>query len=206
MNNLFAVNGPVYRIGDTCVRLLTVNLLLLVTSLPLVTIGTSITSAHQVSRYIIDGRSSHVIREYFGAFREHWKKSTFLWLGCSTVLIILLVDLIYLITTKSLFSWPMIGIAIVFLLVEIILQFGLPLIGYCNTPLLQVIPLAVKLCLAHPLISLLLMGITTAPIVLGLLSPYLLVFGMYISLFIGPAFSIFLQQHLLLYIFKKHES
>lgn len=205
MENLFRVEGPIYRICDTAARLFLVNLLLIITVLPLVTAGAALSAAHQVCGLIVEGKSSHVINEYFSVFRKNWRRASVIWLICLAVLLLLLIDLNYLVAAKKLLSWPLVGIGCVFLLAAIQLQFALPLTARYDLPLRRAAALAVKLCLAHPFISLLLFMVSVLPVILGLLSPYLFVFGMYIGLFIGPAFLLFLQQHLLLWLFKKHE-
>lgn len=205
MNNFFSVDGVFYHICDTTARLLAVNLLLIVTSLPLITFGAALTAAHHVCGKIVEGRSGNVFQEFFSAFRKNWKASSILWSCCGGLLALLVIDLGYLITVKELLSWPIIGLGLVFILVAVVLQFGFPLIARYQTPVRQAVILAIKLCLAHPFISLLLLALTVGPLVACLLSPYLFVFGLYIGLFIAFAFMIFLQQHLLLYVFRKHE-
>lgn len=205
MSNFFSINGLFYRLCDTVARLLAVNLLLLVTSLPLITMGASLTAAHQVCGKIVEGSSGHVFQEFFNAFRKNWKTSSLLWSLCGGLLAVVVIDLGYLITVKELISWPLVGLTLLFIFVSVVIQFGFPLIARYQTSFGQAIILALKLCLAHPFISLLLLLLTVGPVIICLLSPYLFVFGLYIGLFIAFAFMIFLQQHLLLYIFRKHE-
>lgn len=55
------------------------NLLWLVTSLPLVTIGASTAALTEVSCRMVCGEDPAVLKGYFKAWARHWKKATALW-------------------------------------------------------------------------------------------------------------------------------
>lgn len=56
------------------------NLLFLVTSLPLVTLGASLAALTDVSLGFARGEEPSVLRSYFRAWARHWKRATGLWL------------------------------------------------------------------------------------------------------------------------------
>lgn len=57
-----------------------VNLLMLVTSIPLVTIGAALTAGHDAIRRSIQGEAGGVTSNYFKAFASNFGKATLLWL------------------------------------------------------------------------------------------------------------------------------
>lgn len=56
-----------------------INILLVVTSLPLLTVGAAMTAAHDAARKSLESRG-HVTANYFHSFRRNFVKSTLLWL------------------------------------------------------------------------------------------------------------------------------
>jgi uncharacterized membrane protein YesL len=56
-----------------------INILLLVTSLPIVTIGASLTAAYDAARRSL-ASEGHVTRNFFKAFASNWGKASLIWL------------------------------------------------------------------------------------------------------------------------------
>ena len=56
-----------------------INILMIVTSIPVITIGAAITAAHDASRRALQGEAGGVTANYFKAFRTNFVKSTVLW-------------------------------------------------------------------------------------------------------------------------------
>lgn len=58
-------------------ELLLLNLLFVLTSLPLITAGASVTALFAVNLKLVKNEESYIIKEYFHAFRQAWKQATF---------------------------------------------------------------------------------------------------------------------------------
>ena len=56
-----------------------INILMVVTSIPIVTVGAAITAAHDANRRALQGEAGGVTRNYFKAFRANFAESTALW-------------------------------------------------------------------------------------------------------------------------------
>ena len=56
------------------------NILFVLTSIPVVTIGMSLSAMYRVTLRMARKESNYVAREYFSACKEEWKKSTVIWL------------------------------------------------------------------------------------------------------------------------------
>ncbi|EPI41447.1 YesL family protein [Gardnerella vaginalis] len=65
------------------------TVLMLITSIPLITIGAAITAAHETARRIEQGEARITIA-YFRAFASNFLKSTAIWLVMGTLLILIL--------------------------------------------------------------------------------------------------------------------
>ncbi|TGY96361.1 DUF624 domain-containing protein [Petralouisia muris] len=83
------------------------NVLFVITSLPVITLGMTMTALYQVALRRVRGESRYVAREYFQACRSEWKQSTKLWLIFLITGGILLFDVLY---GKNL--WKMLNLAI----------------------------------------------------------------------------------------------
>ena len=71
MNGLSKVNDLFSRLVD----LLLMNLLFLLTSLPLISIGPSLCALYSVNLKMVRGEDGHLIRAYFRSFRENFRQA-----------------------------------------------------------------------------------------------------------------------------------
>ena len=80
MQNLFSPDSVFMRAMSRIGDLMLLNLLFLLTCVPIVTVGAAVTAMYSVTfRFDTDSEAS-VIRSYFRAFRADWKQSTAIWL------------------------------------------------------------------------------------------------------------------------------
>lgn len=81
--------------------LVLLQILFLLTSLPIVTIGAGLTAMFAVSRKLHQDAVTSVIRMYFEEFKGNFKKSTVVWLIMAAIAGILYVDLSYYSAQRS---------------------------------------------------------------------------------------------------------
>lgn len=79
-DNLFNIENPVWRFATKCADLLILNLLFIVFSLPLFTIGASVTALYSVTMKIAHDDDYFVLRGFVDSFKENFKQSTFIWI------------------------------------------------------------------------------------------------------------------------------
>lgn len=76
----FGIDNPFFgfmsRVGD----ILLLNILFVMTCLPVVTVGMSLSAMYRVTLRMARKESNYVAREYFRACKEEWKKSTVIWI------------------------------------------------------------------------------------------------------------------------------
>lgn len=89
----FGIDNPFFgfmsRIGDIIV----LNLLFVITCLPVVTVGMSLSAMYRVTLRMARKESNYVAREYFRACKEDWKKSTVIWIILLAVGALLVFDI-----------------------------------------------------------------------------------------------------------------
>lgn len=71
---LFDINGPLYQFLSTFMNVLKVNVLLILFSLPIITIGPAITAAFTVCLKMTDDTEGYVGRRFVKAFKDNFKQ------------------------------------------------------------------------------------------------------------------------------------
>lgn len=94
MLQLFSINSPLWRFMDKVLRLLWLNLLWLVCSLPLITLGASTTALYSVTLKYVRDQEGYMTQEFFRAFKENFLQSTKVTLIMAGIGILLGLDLI----------------------------------------------------------------------------------------------------------------
>ena len=79
-NNLFKPEAPVWKFMELLLELVKLNLLFILTSLPIITVGASITAMDSVCFKIKEKRAGYITDDYFTAFRDNFKNSTIIWI------------------------------------------------------------------------------------------------------------------------------
>ena len=80
MNGLFSPDSRFMRYMNRLADLMLLNLMFLLTSIPIVTIGASLTALYSVCFRLGTVREGGTVRDYFRAFRENFGEATKLWL------------------------------------------------------------------------------------------------------------------------------
>lgn len=79
MRGLFSIDSPLMRFLSRVADLMIVNILFLVTSIPVVTIGASLTALNYVTFRMAVGTEGQVGRDYFRSFRQNFRQATAIW-------------------------------------------------------------------------------------------------------------------------------
>lgn len=81
MSTIFSENSPAMRFLSKMADLMVLNLLFIATSLPLVTLGASLTALNATAISLVTGRYDSVPRTYLAAFRSNFRQGTLLGLA-----------------------------------------------------------------------------------------------------------------------------
>lgn len=81
MGNLFHIDNPVMAFLSKAADLMILNLLTLVCSIPIFTIGASFSAMHYALLRLRREESTYVTKDFFQAFKKNFKDATALW-GC----------------------------------------------------------------------------------------------------------------------------
>lgn len=78
--NIFSYDSTISRVLIRIADFFVLNMLILLCSIPLFTIGTALTAAHYVSIKRVRGSEESIIKLYFKSFKENFKQSTLMWI------------------------------------------------------------------------------------------------------------------------------
>ena len=94
-SGFFNYDNPVWRFIGKFWDVLIVNLLWIVCSIPIVTIGASTTAMYYVTLRLARDDDGYTFRSFFKSFRENFKQATAIWLIFLTVGLLLACDVYY---------------------------------------------------------------------------------------------------------------
>ncbi|MCR4998562.1 MAG: YesL family protein [Lachnospiraceae bacterium] len=85
-------NNSVVRVLNRCTDLVVLNLLFLFCSIPIVTLGASLSAMYAVSLRSVRFGDGYVLQNFFPAFKKNFRQATAAWLGFLAVWFLLYVD------------------------------------------------------------------------------------------------------------------
>ena len=126
LKSFFDPNGAFARGMERVWSLIVLNVLWLVCSLPVVTMGASCAALYQVLGKLIAGEDGHVARQFFRAWGENWKKATPVWLILLAVAALCGFDL-YMARLNDSFLWELLAV-FALQLAAMVMTFAFPLV------------------------------------------------------------------------------
>ena len=120
MNKFFDPNGLFAQIMNVILGLILVNVVWIICSIPVVTLGASTTALYSVLLRLRDGDDTKMVRRFFAAFGANFKRATAVWLVVLAGIVVCGLDLYFATQMDS-------GVA------RVIAGFGLVLVGMVFT-------------------------------------------------------------------------
>jgi len=195
MNFNWTDNAVMRGLGRLC-DFMILNLLWIIFSIPLFTIGASTTALYTVMLKIVKNEEGYIFKGFLVAFKDNFKQATLLWLPLSAVGIILMINF----NLIGQFESPGIRIAfqIIFTIMSVLLIFILlyifPLIARYENTFKQSIQNALLLSIARLPYTILLLLVGGVAIVATLFHPPLAIFIWMIG---GVAIMTWVNSHIL---------
>lgn len=97
MSGFFNYDNPVWRFIGKFWDLIVLNVLFIVCSLPIFTIGASTTAVYYVTLKLVRDEEGYTIRSFFKSFKENFKQATIIWLILLVAGCILFMDFFFFI-------------------------------------------------------------------------------------------------------------
>ena len=93
MYNLFTYDNKFFEILGKITNIVILNLLFIISCLPIITIGASITALYYVAMQMVKEEETYIVKEFIKRFKENFKTSTLVWCFMLIIGIVLAVDL-----------------------------------------------------------------------------------------------------------------
>lgn len=178
----FNTEGPVFQFLGTLFDFVILNVLFLITCIPVVTIGPAISALYTVTLREVRNEQGYIIRSYFTAFKENFKHSFLLSILYTIVGAILLYNLAFWAQMKTAVgSIFLIIIAACTLLYAISLLYVFALSARFENTIKRTVKNSLLIALANPVQTLMILLITVIGFALAYVSPmfrvFLVIFG-----------------------------
>lgn len=140
VRNIFDPSNSFYEFGRKLIYVLALNIIFIITSIPIVTMGAAMAAMNTVFLKIINEKDFSVLKDYFASFKANFLKATILWLIGIVIGFILYVDIVY---------WVRYGIAdgvygYIMLIVSILASVFLVLMLHTAFPLVSRFDMTIK--------------------------------------------------------------
>lgn len=207
MRNLFNYENPfiqfLVRVGD----LMILNVLFILCSAPVVTLGASLTALHRVTQNMLFEQEEPLLKAFFRAFRQNFKQSTLAWLVELVVIVSLVCDVLLVMAyfNGGLAKAMYILVAVLAILVAGVYAYLMPLIARYENGMRQQVNNAVVLAIIKLPKTLLLVFLNLLPVILVLISVPVFVQTLIFWVIIGFAFVSFLTSSILKPVFQQLE-
>lgn len=93
MKDFFNMDGPLMSALSKVADLMILNLLFIVCSIPVITMGASFTALSYVTLKLREGQDGYVARSFFHAFKTNFRQATLTWLIFLAAALVLFLDM-----------------------------------------------------------------------------------------------------------------
>ncbi|MBO4902802.1 MAG: YesL family protein [Lachnospiraceae bacterium] len=170
MSRIFSVEGPLFSGLDRLADLFWLNILFLICSIPVFTIGASTTALYYVTLKMVKNEEGGITKSFFRAFKANFKQGTAIWLIAMFVGIVLASDYMIMsgawIDVSTLPDFIRKGMLIVLLVVAVFYAFTMryvfPLLARFDNSVKNTIKNAFLISIRHLPYTILLLGIVGA--------------------------------------------
>ncbi|WP_265458116.1 DUF624 domain-containing protein [Enterococcus sp. HY326] len=197
----FNPNSQFFKITTTAAQFICLNVIYILSCLPIITIGIATTALYDVTLDFADHESGYLIKNYFRSFKTNFKTALKLFPFYLIPLVALTFSAFFWFsfeTTLGTVIGMLAGLVSLFLFLAFLISCGLT--AKYQTSTKQTLQNSLLLVMAHPMKSL---GILLIPLTMFLLAFIIPGFS-YFILFLGFSFSAYCGAFLLLSIFANH--
>lgn len=197
------MDNIVVRVLFKIFDLILLNILWILFSLPIITIGASTTALYSVTMKCVLGEEGYIVSDYYRAFRKNLKKSTIVFMVLMLTGCVLLADLRITINFHgSMMKYVLFeGILIVCAVYIFELVFIFPVISINKASLWTVMKNALVIPVKHLPVSLIVIACAVGSFGATLINRMTIMFGGLIWSFIGIALVAYVQSFFLVSIF-----
>lgn len=205
MSRFFDMNNPFFQFLGRVADLMILNIIFLITCIPIVTIGAAWTSLYYVTLKMVRNEESYIVRSYFKSFKENFKQATVMWLIVLVLLVLLFFDYrIISVMETSLNQVIQVGLTAVGLVLAMMLSYLFPLLSKFYNSIKHTFTNALLMSIRHLPQTIIMIVITVAAVVVTFLTNWTFVYGTLVWLMCGFATIALANSWFLVKIFDKY--
>ena len=189
MRNVFNFEGPVFTFLSRLADLFWLNLLFIICSLPIVTIGASKTALYYVTLKMAKDEEGYITKSFFKSFKDNFLQATAIWLIYLVIIVVLVVDLrianggslVDILNSDTISNVVIISVSLMGVLLLITETYVFPILARFYNTVFNTVKNALLISIRHLPYTLFMIAISIVPYVLMWFSPtaYLLIFIMF---------------------------
>ncbi len=169
---MFSLDSKFTRIMGRVGDLMALNLIFLVTCIPLITTGAACTALYTVCFRLGTEREGKLVRTYFQSFKENFKQSTVLWLAVLVCGAASVVNAYLFYAMTGPIRWCFLLFTSLFALILLVTGYIFPLLSQFSSSVRSTVRNALLLSVGYLPRSLLVAVLNILPVVLLLIAPY----------------------------------
>lgn len=171
VSDLFSPETRFYRFFETIWELFALNILFILTCLPIVTVGISATALCQSIQAML--RDEKPLSVYFSVWKTDFKQSTAVWIPMLGMLVALVAYYyLFVFVPDNPSFWGLLGILALTAVYLAVAAWLFSLMAQFNNTTANHLKNAAVLAIAHPVKSLMMAALMLVPVIVMLISPY----------------------------------
>ena len=205
MSSFFNMDSPLWRFLGRLADIMILNIVFLITCIPIVTIGAAWTSLSYVTLKMSRDEESYIVKSYFKAFRQNFRQATVIWILTLAVMLIFYMDFhIIRNMASSMVQIMYVLLSAIALLFGLTLLYVFPVLAKFDNTILNTIKNAFLISISNLPRTLLMLVVIVGSAVLTFLSQQTIAVGLLVWTMIGFALIACLNAHILVKIFDRY--
>lgn len=205
MSRFFNMDNGFFQVLSRIADLMILNIIFLITCIPIVTIGAAWTALYYVTLKMVRNEESYIVRSYFKSFKENFKQSTIMWLIAVVLLVLLFFDYrIVNVMDGTIRQAMLIGLTVVALFLAMILTYLFPLQSKFYNTIKNTAKNALLMSIRHLPQTFIMLVITVAAVLITFFNNWTLSYGLLFWILLGFATIALANSWFLVRIFDKY--
>lgn len=202
MRGMFDLESNFMQLLSSIADLVIVNVLFIICSIPLFTMGAAFSAMHYVLLKMVNQEDSHIIRTFFEAFRQNFKRATPPWLVFFVISAVIAADVEFMIRGEvTIPQISLIVFGVLYALMFMVMIYALPMISRYENSTKQILKNSLFIGMLNLPKSIGMVLMYVAPIVLWYFSGKTIIFLLLLG-FSGPAYC---NSRVLKELYEKYE-
>lgn len=201
MGKKISMDHPVFGVLGRVTDLIILNLLFLLTCIPVITIGAAQSALYAVTLKMVRGEESYIIRSYLKAFRENFRQATIIWAVALSMIFVMRQNIRMLDAQSPVKR----NLLILCIFGVIILTYAFPLLARFENTVWRTVNNALLMAIRHLIWTVAILLVTFLPAALTIAGNQVVTFAIPYWSLIGCAFTALINSWFLRKIFANYE-